>query len=80
MVLIRLGRGYPLRHLDLVVIWRKPSTFKIGRETSNCSLSVDVNDGSDDDIPTDDNSIIPESGKLDTSNRNSLCSFCIIDA
>ena len=42
------------------------------RETSNCSLSVDVNDGSDDDIQTDDNSIIPESGKLDTSNRNSL--------
>jgi hypothetical protein len=53
---------------------------RLDRETSNCSLSVDVNDGSDDDIQTDDNSIIPESGKLDTSNRNSLCSFCIIDA
>ena len=53
---------------------------RLDRKTSNCSLSVDVNDGSDDDIPTDDNSIIPESGKLDTSNRNSLCSFCIIDA
>ena len=37
-----------------------------------CPLSVDVNDGSDDDIPSDDNSIMPESGKLDTSNRNSL--------
>jgi len=45
---------------------------RLDRESSNCSLSVDVNDGSDDDIQTDDNSIIPESGKLDTSNRNSL--------
>ena len=72
MVLIRLNRGYPLWHLDPSGHPAKTFNFQDWIETSNCSLSVDVKDGSDDDIQTDDNSIIPESGKFDTSNRNSL--------
>jgi hypothetical protein len=52
---------------------------RFDRETSNCSLSVDVNDGSDNDIQTDDNSIIPESGSL-IHLIAILFSFCIIDA
>ena len=52
---------------------------RLDRETSNCSLSVDVNDGSDNDIQTDDNSIIPESGSL-IHLIAILFSFCIIDA
>ena len=72
MVFIRLNRGLPLWHLDLSGHPSKTFNFQDWIETSNCSLSVDVNDGSDNDIQTDDNSIIPESGKFDTSNRNSL--------
>ena len=45
---------------------------RLDRETSNCSLSVDVNDGSDNDIQTDDNSIIPSLESLILSYRNSL--------
>jgi len=52
---------------------------RLDRETSNCSLSVDVNDGSDNDIQTDDNSIIPNLQSL-IHLIAILFSFCIIDA
>jgi hypothetical protein len=52
---------------------------RLDRETSNCSLSVDVNDGSDNDIQTDDNSIIPNLESL-IHLIAILFSFCIIDA
>jgi hypothetical protein len=51
---------------------------RLDRETSNCSLSVDVNDGSDNDIQTDDNSIIPNLQSL-IHLIAILFSFCIID-
>ena len=52
---------------------------RLDRETSNCSLLVDVNDGSDNDIQTDDNSIIPNLESL-IHLIAILFSFCIIDA
>ena len=79
MVLIRLNRGLPLWHLDLSGHPSKTLNFQDWIETSNCSLSVDVNDSSDGDIQTDDNSIIPESGSL-IHLIAILFSFCIIDA